>query len=688
MTTVASVIWPVSRAADGLHVLARAARLPVTPIARTPDSRADHMAEAARGLGLEAEPFDAAFDEVEEVLSSAGPAVIRLGEESAVLLVSARGRRITVVGPDHAVVTLPAEDVRRALVDPAREPLMAEAQRIVQQTGVRASRRTTVVRALVDDRLRGQRVRAGWLVRLPSAAPFGAQLVAARARRQLALLVAAHAGQYASWIAAWWLLGRAALQGHLDSAWLGAWTLALVTVIPLQLAAFWLQGRLAITVGALLKQRLLAGAMRLEPEETRREGAGHLLGRVIEAEAVESLALGGGFAAVFAALELVLAAAVLALATPSLALLLLIWLAVAALLGAVFFRRRLAWVRVRLRLTLELIENMVGHRTRVAQEHRDRWHTGEDESIEQYVQTSTAMDRAAVWLLAIVPRGWMLVGLCGLIPVFMAGRADASMAIGLGGILLAFRALDRLTTGVWSLAGAALAWQQTAPVFRAASRAPLPTPKPESPLRAPGATLEATDLRFAHAGRSEPVLKGCSIAIDPGERVVLGGPSGAGKSTLASLLAGMRAPDSGSLLLDGLDRHTLEPSGWRRRVVLVPQFHENHLVLGSVAFNVLMGVEWPPSEENFERADAVLRELGLGPTLDRMPSGILQTIGETGWQLSHGERSRVFLARALLQNPDVLILDESFAQLDPENMKLALDAVTARGSSVLLIAHA
>jgi ATP-binding cassette subfamily B protein len=122
--------------------------------------------------------------------------------------------------------------------------------------------------------------------------------------------------------------------------------------------------------------------------------------------------------------------------------------------------------------------------------------------------------------------------------------------------------------------------------------------------------------------------------------------------------------------------------------VLVPQFHENHLVLGSVAFNVLMGVEWPPSQENFDRADAVLRELGLGPTLDRMPSGLLQTIGETGWQLSHGERSRVFLARALLQNPDVLILDESFAQLDPENMKLAIEAVTTRRSSVLLIAHA
>ena len=82
----------------------------------------------------------------------------------------------------------------------------------------------------------------------------------------------------------------------------------------------------------------------------------------------------------------------------------------------------------------------------------------------------------------------------------------------------------------------------------------------------------------------------------------------------------------------------------------------------------------------------MLRELGLGTTLDRMPSGLLQTIGETGWQLSHGERSRLYLARALLQNPDILILDESFAQLDPANMHLALTPSTAR-PAVLLIAH-
>ena len=685
-----ALYWPRLRAAEGLELLARAAGLPLGRAAVAHSTPAGDVAGAAAGFGIEAEPIDISCSEADAFLRSAAPAVIRVGDAGLVMLVRARGKTVTVVRPDHRIVNVGRAVLTRALVDPEAAPLVAETEKLVDETGVGRSRRARVTRALIAERLRSRRLRAGWLLRIPAGGHFSSQLVAAGARRQLIALAAAHATQYVLWIAAWWLLGRAALEGHLDIGWLGAWTLALFTLAPLQLGAFWLQGRLAITIGALLKQRLLAGAFRLEPEEIRREGAGHLLGRVIEAEAVEALALGGGFMALFAALELAIAAAVLAVATPLLAIVLLIWTGVTAVLGAVFYRRRLDWVRLRVGLTLELIERMVGHRTRIAQQRPEQWHDGEDETIERYVDRSTAMDRSAVRLIAFVPRGWMLIGLAGLTPLFVAGGSPASLAVGLGGILLAFRAFDRLTTGVWSLAGAAIAWRQTSPVFNAAGRAAIGPPASESARdnAAPAATLDATDVRFTHAGRSEPVLRGCSLAIAPGDRVILQGPSGGGKSTLASVLAGLRPPQSGLLLLDGLDRHTLGLAGWRRRVVLVPQFHENHLVLGSVAFNLLMGVEWPPTEDDFRRAEAVLRELGLGSTLDRMPSGLLQTIGETGWQLSHGERSRIFLARALLQNPDVLILDESFAQLDPENMKLALDAVAARKSAVLLIAHA
>lgn len=692
MTHPASIYWPAARAAEGLALLARASGLRVRdsehPQARPGLALDVEIPRAAAAAGLEAEAVDASYTEAEALLRAAAPAIIRVHDDGLVMLGKCRGRRVRVLRDDGRFEWVPIATLRGTLFEREARPLVAESERLADEIGVSASRRSVVVRGLVAERLRSRRLHAGWLLRLPARSSFRAQLVAAGARRRLLALAAAHAAQYIVWIAAWWLLGRAALRGHLDASWLTAWTIALFTLVPLQLSALWLQGTLALGVGALLKQRLLAGALRLEPEEIRREGAGQLLGRVIEAEAVESLALGGGLLAALAALELVLAAGVLWLAAPLLAGLLAIWVGGTALVGAAYYVRRRDWARLRVGLTHDLIERMLGHRTRLAQQPRDRWHDGEDELVERYVGVSAAMDRTAVLLLGLAPRGWMLLGLFGMAPLFASDASPAKLAIGLGGILLGFRAFDRLTGGLINLAGAAIAWRQTAPVFRAAASgdAGEGVTAPPAPADRP-AVLDATDIRFTHAGRTEPVLRGCTLEIARGDRLILQGASGGGKSTFASILAGLRLPQSGLLLLDGLDRHTLGGAGWRRRVVLVPQFHENHVLLGSVALNVLMGVEWPPDEGAFARAEETLRELGLGTVIDRMPSGMLQTVGETGWQLSHGERSRLFLARAFLQQPDVMVLDESFAQLDPENMQLALDAVARRAPAVLLIAH-
>jgi ATP-binding cassette subfamily B protein len=693
--SVSALCWPAARVAEGIELLARASGLAAaTRTTPAPDHAnadaaaiGDRVASAAQALGLQADAVDAAFGEVDAFLRGSAPAVIRV-DAGAIMLVRRRGRRLVVVAPDHRLHAIAHDRLRDALVEPAASPIRAESERLADEAQIPAARRERVVRALVAERLRPRRFDAGWLIRLPASASFRDQLAVSGIRRRLVLLAGAHTLHYVFWIAAWWLLGRAALKGHIDPAWLGAWTLALFTLIPLQLAALWMQGRLAISAGSLLKQRLLAGALRLQPEEIRREGAGHLLGRVIEADAVGSLAIGGGFMALLAIVELLLAASVLAFASPLLTVLLLVWMIFTGALAAIYLGRRSRWVDRRVGLTHDLIERMVGHRTRLAQLPRAHWHTGEDETLERYVHASSRMDDAAVWLLGIVPRGWMVAGLAALTPIFVRGGSATALAVSLGGILLAERAFDRLTGGLWSLAGALIAWRKTALVFHAAARTEVePAGGPQARREGTPAALEATDLRFTHRGRGGAVLDGCDLTIESGARVILQGPSGGGKSTLASLLAGLRTPQSGLILLDGLDRHTIGFDGWRRRVVLVPQFHENHLVLGSVAFNLLMGVRWPPAAGDFERAESVVRELGLGPTLDRMPSGLLQTVGETGWQLSHGERSRLFLARALLQDPDVLILDESFAQLDPANMHLALTAVAKRPSAVLLIAH-
>jgi ATP-binding cassette, subfamily B, bacterial len=177
------------------------------------------------------------------------------------------------------------------------------------------------------------------------------------------------------------------------------------------------------------------------------------------------------------------------------------------------------------------------------------------------------------------------------------------------------------------------------------------------------------------------------VKIGAGDRLLLEGPSGGGKSTLAALLAGSRVPESGLMLLDGLDRETLGSEPWRRRVVLAPQFHENHVLMGTFAFNALLGRGWPPGPQDLEAAEQTCRALGLGDLLDRMPAGMQQVIGETGWQLSQGEKSRLYLARALLQNAEMVILDESFGALDPATLRQCLAFVLETAPTLLVIAH-
>jgi ATP-binding cassette subfamily B protein len=445
----------------------------------------------------------------------------------------------------------------------------------------------------------------------------------------------------------------------------------------------------------LLKRRLLVGALGLDLDETRHQGAGQLLGRVLESAAVETLALAGGLLAVSAVLGLGAAAVVLVLGAGAglLVPLLLLWLGFALGLGWRYYRRRRRWTEERLAMTDALVERMVGHRTRLAQEPHDRWHEGEDEALAHYLAGSRGLDRGLARLLVLLPRGWLLLSLLGLLPAFLAGESgSAGLAVALGGVVLAFRAFRDLAEGIDKLATAVIAWQRVRLLWRAASRPePLGVPVALAALGGSGATgapvLELRGVSYRYRADASAVMHGLDLEVRSGERLLLRGPSGGGKSTLAAVAAGLRSPSAGLVLLRGLDYGTVGRAAWRRRIVLAPQFHDNHIVLGTLAFNLLLARGWPPRTEDLAEAERVCRALGLGPLLERMPSGLGQMVGETGWQLSHGERSRVYLARALLQGADLLILDESFAALDPPTLQQALHFVLREPPALLVIAH-
>ncbi|MFL6256801.1 MAG: ATP-binding cassette domain-containing protein [Pyrinomonadaceae bacterium] len=659
---------------------------------------------ASRWLGLEAEPRPLRYIDVLQLTrETQAPTLVRVpGEDEPrfLALVSARKGSATVVFPDLSMRRVRSDEVGALLCHTTEEPLAVEVGRLLEEIGVPRRRRARARSAILEQRLGAKWIAECWSLRNPPAAALRRRARQARLVPRLTLFFVSHVAQYALWLLSWWVIGQAALGGRADRGLLAAWVLLLLTTIPLRLLETWSSGLFAIGAGGLIKQRLLQGALKLEPEEIRHEGVGHLLGRVFEGDAVESLALSGGLLGAVATIELAFGAWVLWAGAGGWlhVSLLAVWVALVVVLGWFYYRRRLAWTESRLKLTHNLVEVMVGHRTRLAQEARERWHEGEDQSLENYLRLSAGMDGVMAKLAALVPRGWLVLGVAALAPAYASGEASAaSLAVGLGGILLVFRALGKLAESLSSLAGAGVAWRKVAPLFESAARtdeAGVPSFSVSAQKRESHngeqearAVAEAHDLVFRYRGRDEPVLRGCSLRIDAGERLLLEGPSGGGKSTLASLLTGMRRPDSGLLLLGGLDRQTLGLDGWRRRVVSAPQFHENHVLTETFAFNLLMGRRWPPRVEDMAEAEAVCRELGLGELLARMPGGFEQMVGESGWQLSHGERSRLFIARALLQRADLLVLDESFAALDPENLRLALTCVLRRAPALLVIAH-
>jgi ATP-binding cassette, subfamily B, bacterial len=761
MNTIEGLSWPLARLGEGLALLVqragllpdgagaqpahhpRALALPEDVQHKALPMLARWLDWAANSLGVQAEAVSTSVPDVAQLLRDGGPAVLhfhdpQLGRRFVLLLAGggakAGHRSLRVLGPDLRLHTSPIEPLRAALCRPFEAPLAPEIDRLLQAAQVPPTRCDKVRALLLAQRLAHVQVDGCWIVRVAPTSPFWQQLRQARLPQRVGWILALFAALYTLEIGAWRLIGQATLDGRFDAAWLTAWALMLLSLLPLRALSAWLDASFVLDAGRILKQRLLAGALRMDLDSVRQMGSGQLLGRVMESQALEGLALSGGLGCLVSLLELGFAAWILASgAAPVLHLTLLVtWLLLTGVLTRRYFVRLRDWTLQRLDISNDLIERMVGHRTSLAQAQPARRDAADDARMQAYLQSSQRMDQAITPVVALAPGGWIWLALAGLAPAFVAGSASpAALAISLGGILFAHRALGGISGGLASLSRAALAWQRVAPLFQAGAQAPASVPfvsdalfKPsaqQQPLRdsesesesqsqsqsgtsvgnnnnnnSDGSTtsrtgssaplLDASRLSYRYRSEGEPVLHGVDLRIQAGDRLLLQGPSGGGKSTLMALLAGLRQPAGGLLLLGGLDRATLGDQ-WHRWVTAAPQFHENHILTGTLAFNLLLGRHGSTRDGDLQEAQTLCEALGLGDLLARMPAGLMQRVGETGWQLSHGERSRIFLARALLQNAPLTILDESFGALDPETLRRCLACAWQRANTLLVVAH-
>ena len=703
--TYAEIAWPPEALEDALASLARATGLdsrPVTLPRRPPDTvetdvraRDAWLEATAELLGFEVEPIECSYGALEGVLQRMAPGLVRLtlpeGPRYLAILRSKRGV-LEVLTPRLARERLPAEAVHDVLAAAMDRDLPQRIDRWLAMAAVGPKRLARARRELLQHCLSDCHLGEMWLLRADPGASFLGGLVRAGALGRVARFGAVAVLQVLATVGSWALVGRAAIGGDTHPTWLAPWALIALCGVLLQLCGTHLAGRLTVDVAAAVKQRLLCGALRMDPDAIRVQGSGRLLGVVAESTAVETAGLSGAIASLAALAQMIGAGAVLAMGAggPWHVLALVAWCAIVLALVVRLRRRRGAWTAERLELTGSFVENVVANRTRVVQEAPARWHLREDAALASYAEASDQLDASGRLLSVLPARGWLLVGFGALVPALLAGPIDpGALAISIGGILQAQIAFASLVAGATALVGAHVAWGTIGSVFRAAAARPTggaPWVEARRDAERGEVVLDVRGASFRYPD-GEPVLRACSLTVRAGEQVLLEGASGSGKSTLAAVVTGTRTVTSGQVLVRGLDRTTVGSARWQRQVATAPQFHDNHVLSGSLAFNLLMGRAWPPAPGDRREAEAVCRELGLGSMIDRMPSGLDQVVGETGWQLSHGERSRVFLARALLQRAELVVLDETFGALDPLTLQSCLEVVRRRAPALVVIAH-
>jgi ATP-binding cassette subfamily B protein len=208
---------------------------------------------------------------------------------------------------------------------------------------------------------------------------------------------------------------------------------------------------------------------------------------------------------------------------------------------------------------------------------------------------------------------------------------------------------------------------------------------PEKPVTSVGmrSTVEFRDVDFQYPGAADPVLRGISLSVGPGQTLAVIGSTGSGKSTLVSLIPRLFDVTRGSVLVDGVDVRELEPDLLWSRIGLVPQ--KPYLFSGTVASNLRYGNPDATESELWHALEiAQARDF-----VAAMPEGLDAPIAQGGTNVSGGQRQRLAIARALIRMPEIYLFDESFSALDlgtDARLRAALRPVT-RDAAVIIVAQ-
>jgi len=201
-------------------------------------------------------------------------------------------------------------------------------------------------------------------------------------------------------------------------------------------------------------------------------------------------------------------------------------------------------------------------------------------------------------------------------------------------------------------------------------------------LPEPPAVIQFKDVHFAYPGR-KPVIHGVDLTLERGKVIGVVGPTGAGKSTLIKMLLRYYDPTKGTITIDGHPLSDIAVDTWRHHIGYVSQ--EAFLFTGTVTENLLLG----RPDASFEEIQEAAEIAGAREFIESLPEGYETTVGERGMKLSGGQRQRISLARAVLRNPTVLVLDEATSAVDTRTEEVIQENLHQfrEGRATLAVAH-
>lgn len=257
-----------------------------------------------------------------------------------------------------------------------------------------------------------------------------------------------------------------------------------------------------------------------------------------------------------------------------------------------------------------------------------------------------------------------------------------------GGLIAAYMLSARIMAPVGQTAALLMQYHQAATALGSLDQVmqkPVERPAGQTWISRPRLQggIEFKQVTFQYPNDERDILRSVSFRINPGERVAILGRNGSGKTTLEKLVAGLYQPTSGTVLIDGIDIRQLDPAELRRNIGYVSQ--DVNLFFGSLRDNIVMGA---PHVSDEQLLDAV-RLSGLAEFINNHPAGLAMPVGERGELLSGGQRQSVTVARALLNDPSILLFDEPTGALDhssEEDFKQQMKTYAA-GKTLVVITH-